>query len=234
MLAGAAGTAGAEEFHFTVGADMRSHHEDFRSVCQGINSAVSGPGVFHVSVGDVDGHISENRAIVDDEFGVSAVWWPIIGNHEEEDGAEMEWLRDEYDNANGSSDRTALKNMIVTEGPTGTKSVCYSWDHGNAHFVALNQYWDGGTTEGTGTSTSGNDTATNGRVVSELRTWLDNDLSATTKDHIFVFGHEPAFPQYRHVGDSLDANPTERDAFWALLESHDVDAYMCGHTHQWS
>ena len=62
-----------------------------------------------------------------------------------------------------------------------------------------------------------------------------------TKTHIFVFGHEPAYPQpdadngrTRHVGDSLDQYPTHRDRFWTLLQDHDVVAYVCGHTHNFS
>ena len=223
--------ARAADFHFTVGADPRGSHANFRTLCQSINSNLGGTGAFHVSVGDVDNTVAENRAVIDDEFGVSAVWWPIIGNHEIDTDVDIEWLRAEYDNANSSGDRTALKNLIVNEGPTGTKRVCYSWDEGNAHFVALNLYWDGGPVEGTGGDRTKDDTGTNGDVVAELRTWLDADLTATTKDHIFVFGHEPAFPQYRHVGDSLDAYPDNRDAFWTILENHDVAAYFCGHTH---
>lgn len=221
----------AEEFHFTVGADPRSNHEEFREVLQSINTNLGDEGAFHISVGDVDGTVGENRAVIDDEFGVDAAWWPLVGNHETDTDADIEWLRNEYDNANGSGDRTALKNLIVNEGPTGTKSVMYSWDEGNAHFVALNEYWDGGPVEGTGGDRTKDDTAASGDVVAELRTWLAADLAATTKDHIFVFGHEPAFPEYRHVGDSLDAHTANRDAFWDILEDNDVAAYFCGHTH---
>ena len=58
---------------------------------------------------------------------------------------------------------------------------------------------------------------------------------------MFVFGHEPAYPQpdaetgrERHVGDSLDAYPARRDRFWDLLRAYDVRAYICGHTHNYS
>ncbi|MCX6376652.1 MAG: hypothetical protein NTU88_11575, partial [Armatimonadetes bacterium] len=57
-----------------------------------------------------------------------------------------------------------------------------------------------------------------------------------------VIGHEPAFPQpdaapphrLRHNGDSLDAFPTNRNAFWSTLVAHGVKAYICGHTHNYS
>jgi hypothetical protein len=48
---------------------------------------------------------------------------------------------------------------------------------------------------------------------------------------VFVFVHEPAFPEKRHVGDSLDEYPANRDNFWALLEEYNVSAVICGHIH---
>jgi hypothetical protein len=33
------------------------------------------------------------------------------------------------------------------------------------------------------------------------------------------------------VHSALDKHPAERDAFWALLKKHRVDAYFCGHEH---
>ena len=74
-----------------------------------------------------------------------------------------------------------------------------------------------------------------------LYSWLVDDLNATDKRHIFVFGHEPAYPQpdadngrLRHLGDSLDGHPANRDRFWNLLKDKGVVAYMCGHTHGYS
>ena len=62
----------------------------------------------------------------------------------------------------------------------------------------------------------------NGDIKPALLSWLQNDLAATNKPFIFVFVHEPPFPYSHHVGDSLDAHPTNRDAFWSLLESKKV------------
>jgi len=81
---------------------------------------------------------------------------------------------------------------------------------------------------------SGDDTDASGDVVTELNNWLSDDLVSNTKPVVIVFGHEPAFPYNRHVGDSLDQYESNRDAFWDLLESHNVTAYMCGHTHYYS
>jgi len=235
FLFAAASAVLAADFHFTVTADPRSNHTGFNTTLGAINTFCGGPGAFHVSVGDID-PIPENRAVIDAKFGASAKWYPIIGNHEEGTGADMQWLRAEYDNANGSLVRAPLSDPSMTnaDGPVGTQHVCYTWDYGNAHFIAMNQYWNGGPTEGTGTDISKDDTAASGDVVAALRTWLAADLAANTKPFVFVFGHEPAFPANRHVGDSLDQYPDNRDAFWQVLEDADVHAFFVGHTHYYS
>jgi hypothetical protein len=221
--------AQAAEFHFTATSDMRQYHSHFNDLCESINYELGGPGVFHVSIGDIDGRVWENRDVIDDTFGESAIWYPVIGNHESEDGVEMEWLRDEYDNGNG--ERTPLKLFTNQDGPTGTVRMNYTWDYENVHFVALNQYWDGGTNEGNGRSLNGSDTAADGDIVPELYDWLAADLAANTRPLVIVFGHEPAFPQYRHLDNSLNKYPENRDAFWQLLEDNNVVAFLNGHTH---
>ncbi len=62
--------------------------------------------------------------------------------------------------------------------------------------------------------------------------WLEGVLKKNADArHVFVFGHQPAYPAGRHVGMSLDAYPERRDRLWALLRKHRVDAYFCGHEH---
>ena len=212
---------GQSSFHFTVTADPRSNHSGFGNTLNAINNLVGGPGAFHVSPGDIDGRVWENRAQIDTYFGTSALWYPGIGNHESEDAVEMAWIRDEYNIGNGG--RAALKLSTNQDGPLSSKETTYSWDHGNAHFIQLNEYWNGSS-----------DVGTNGDVGTPLYNWLAADLAANTRPAVFVFGHEPAFPYNRHVGDSLDSRPANRDRFWALLEQYDVDALFVGHTHTYS
>jgi len=212
------------DFTFTATADPRDKATTFGNLLAAINTNVGGPGAFHLSVGDID-PLQPLRDQVDARFGPQAVWYPMVGNHEEETPDDMTWIRSEY--TNGNSARTPLKNFTSQNGPTGCVETTYSWDYGNAHFIVLNEYWNGG-------AAPGSDVAANGDIVTEMYNWLAADLAANTRPVVFVFGHEPAYPFNRHIGDSLDQYPAHRDAFWNLLESEGVHAYVVGHTHYYS
>ena len=217
--------ASAVSFHFTVTADPREYDAAYDQLLGQMQVKIGGQGVFQVSCGDIDPPWNI-RTRIDNRFTTSAIWYPGIGNHEEETAEDMTWLRDEYNV--GHAPRVPLKNLTNQDGPTGSIETTYSWDHENVHCIMLNQYWNGGTA-------AGSDVATDGDVVPQLLTWLQANMAATSKPVIFVFGHEPAYPYNRHLDDSLNKYPANRDAFWNLLESDTrVKAYMCGHTHYYS
>jgi hypothetical protein len=219
-----------DQFTFVVTADMREYSgsgqydipQHFRGVSEAINAL--GSGVFMVSPGDIDPP-ADVEWTLRQYIGPNYIWYPVAGNHETETPADMEWLRSyEYD-PNGPSPPN-----IVNVGPPGCQETTYSLDYGNSHFVVLNEYYDG---------TS--DTGTDGDVVDALYNWLVDDLNATDQTHVFVFGHEPAYPQpdadngrERHLSDSLNQHEANRDRFWNLLMDKGVVAYICGHTHNYS
>jgi hypothetical protein len=226
----AALTSTPERFAFAVTADMRMFSgptydttQYFRGATEAIVNA--GSSAFMVSPGDID-PTTDVMWTITHTMGITYTWYPVVGNHElpvlgEQPyiGANMDWLR-------------AYDYGTVNPGPSGCPETTYSFDHKNAHFVMLNEYCD----------TAG-DTETDGDIPDHLYNWLVNDLDSTDKPHVFVFGHEPAYPQpdadngrLRHVGDSLDQPDHEanRDRFWSLLESKGVTAYICGHTHNYS
>jgi len=215
----------AVSFTFAVTEDQRNFAGSgtydtisyFRGVCEAI--AAEGSSVFMVSPGDIDPPDGV-RWTLDHYLGPSFIWYPGAGNHEAETPSDMTWLR-AY-----NSGGTTLPG-VVRSGPAGCVETTYSFDYGSAHFVMLNEYYNG---------TS--DIGTDGDVVKALYDWLEADLAATTKQHIFVFGHEPAFVKpdmdngrLRHLGDSLDKYPSRRDSLWSLFKARGVAAYICGHTH---
>jgi hypothetical protein len=221
--------AASDRFTFAVTADMRefagsgvySTAQYFRGAVEAI--AGLGGGAFMVSPGDIDPPSGVLWTITH-TLGITYTWYPVVGNHElpgsgnePYTGTNMIWLR-------------GYEYGAVNPGPTGCPTTTYSFDHQSAHFVVLNEYCDA-----TG------DTVTDGDVPDHLYDWLVTDLSATQKAHVFVFGHEPAYPQpdadngrERHMTDSLNQYPAHRDRFWQLLGDREVVAYVCGHTHNYS
>jgi Calcineurin-like phosphoesterase len=210
-------------FRFTITADNRSA-SGFPYVLEQINSKVGGPGVFHVMPGDfapADATWNNLRSV----FGNDVLWYPVVGNHEtyEDEGPEpginnLPWLRNYY---------YQYLEGKVNPGPVNGEETTYSWDYGNAHFVALNVQYSGIT-----------DDSGMGAIRQRLYDWLVEDLNNNTQPVVFVFGHEPAFPQpdaddgdIRHDDDTLG---DLTDDFWDLMEAKKVTAYINGHTHRYS
>lgn len=219
-----------DQFTFVVSADMREYSgpgvydtaQFFTGACEAIN--VLGGSAFMISPGDIDPP-ADVEWTIKQYLGEGYLWYPGVGNHETETPEDMVWLRAYDYDPNGDPPPN-----IVNVGPLGCEETTYSFDYGNSHFVVLNEYCDG---------TS--DTGTGGDVVDALYDWLVDDLNTTDKTHIFVFGHEPAYPQpdadngrERHMADSLNQHPANRDRFWNLLREKQVVAYICGHTHNYS
>jgi len=215
-----AGPAGAASFRFTLTSDNRpvnpANLPYWEWVLDEISRNVGDEGVFHIIPGDFD-YPGITDASLKAQFGDDVVWYPVIGNHELDQepgsGDDYAWVVGAYSGL----------PWIVNSGPPGCETTTYSWDYGNAHFVALNLYYDGTSDRGT-----------DGDVVDELYDWLAADLAENTKPVVFVIGHEPAYALVRHVEDSLNKYPANRDRFWKLLNDERVVAYFCGHSHWYS
>lgn len=99
-------------------------------------------------------------------------------------------------------------------GPSGFSEQVYSLDFGNSHFVFLDS-----------------DKPKEHLVNGEERSWLEQDLAKNKKENTFVFFHEPAYPVSSKITESLDVEPSERNALWQILEKHNVTAVFNGHEH---
>ncbi|MBK9302406.1 MAG: metallophosphoesterase [bacterium] len=233
LLCLAATARGAErtDFDFVLAGDMSRY-----IVVNGIHGwdqacaamAAAGPGAFLVSPGDLNQDGTNPASIVYDtveaEIGPGFPFFPGVGNHELDpiNLPTLQWIRG-FDKGG--------PGFAVNPGPSGSEETTFSWDYGHAHFVMLNECFDGASDAG----------AINGNWNPALDAWLENDLAATAQPLIFVFGHFPAWPQPdRDSGLLNHANDTAfnaygggiyRDALWDILTRHEVTAYGCGHTH---
>ncbi len=116
------------------------------------------------------------------------------------------------------------------------KGSVYSFDYAGCHFTQLNSdYWYSSHPE----QHVGNPF---GRLLPGQLEWLETDLMAAHSagaPHIFVFVHEPAFPNGGHMQDSLwgggDAEGAMvRDRFWSIVTKAGGSAVFSGHEHNYS
>jgi len=226
------------EFRFTVSADNRPNHDKTEdpncnqrwkhalTQMRDINTGrEAGIGEFHIMCGDFDEPTTTHTDFQEYFDNSDILWYPVVGNHEQENTNRMSWIRAEYNTGHNGS-RGPLKNFTNQDGPTGSVETTYSFDYDNAHFIVLNQYWNGNTTAGSDRALS------TGDINNKLYKWLIEDLYSNTRPVVFVCAHEPAFPQYRNLTDGDFNEKTEhRDRFWKILNDRKVIAYFCGHTH---
>ena len=92
-------------------------------------------------------------------------------------------------------------------------SSTYSFDLGPAHFTVFN--------------TSSSD------VTAQEFTWLEQDLSQTEAEFLFVFTHIPPFDPRTGEDHSL-TNSTTSTQLMSLFEANDVDAVFTGHIHMYN
>lgn len=206
---------------------------EFRGALDSLASG-AGPGAFLLSPGDIDPPADVKTAI-DEKLGSGFPWFPVIGNHEAETPSDMAYLRayDPSSQYGGKSD--------YSTGPAAAPTTCFSFDAGTAHFVVINEYYDGESDIGSSPPPSD---AKAGTISQALYDWLKADLTQAQARHpayIFVIGHEPLYSlpdewngRLRHAGECLDAHPDEVRAFVELMRSYAVTAYICGHTHDCS
>lgn len=234
FLAGAANTSAAERWRFIMMCDSRS------SSATGLNEPIVRELVGEILRSDVDLVIFAGDLV--QGLGTSAarfetgLWnwvralepvyeagigvYPCRGNHEvgdmwsappgqlpnPQDNFALRWLK-----VFGNSDVPHRK--LPDNGPPDERYMSYTVAHKNALIVSLDQY-----------------AGIRHRMAHVVnQPWLEAQLAANRKPHVFVFGHEPAFQAMPR--DGLHLYPAQRDAFWRSLQTAGVRVYFCGHDH---
>lgn len=206
---------------FVAAGDMRNFTEGapagkryFDGACAAMESV--GAGDFMITPGDFDPP-AEVRGVIDRYLGSNYVWYPVVGNHEVETPEDMAWVQQWAAHIPG----------LVRRGPPGAELTTYSFDVGNSHFVAINNYFDDRVTA-----------RSKGSVGKGTLSWLEQDLAATKQPLIWVIGHQPleSLPdmdsgRVRHGGESVSTDAAAKARFIEILKAHQVRAYICGHTH---
>ena len=182
---------------FVVTADNRSNTTQYEYALKEINNLTFNPQPalpypsFFVSCGDFD-PVQTNYTIYNDTtlYPNLPPFYLAVGNHEYENSSYMNYI----------------KNVIIPNSPNIVNygPLCsFSFDNNNIHSIVINQY-------------ANND---EGELDSIIQEWVQEDISQTEKDNIFIFTHEPAFPRNRHQGDSMDQFADSRDKFWDILRN---------------
>ncbi len=213
-------TTYAQKFSFSVLADPRDDTYTWRHALTEIRDMnfnpdpMFTPAEFVIAAGDIDplderyNDFKEIFADVDS----TPCFLPVIGNHEfSDDSIHFFYARDEI--------IPYIPNTVRRH----SESCDYYFDYNNVRIICVDGYSDLGNF---------------GCINSTGLEWVEQviESSPDSIDHIFVTFHEPAFPRHRHVGDSFDACPEERNTFWNMLIEHKdiVKATLVGHTHYYS
>ena len=166
-------------------------------------------GVFGTYTEDFAAQLIYYKTIVSTPLSNAGIaFYPIPGNHEYKIDSSGNW---------GDTLPTwnAAFPSLPQNGPTGEVGGTYYVTYKNSLFILLDEY-----ATGFGTNTKVN------------QTWLNSINAGIQRQHLFVFGHSPAFQIDTYTTDTLGKNPSLRDAFWSSLENAKADIYFCGHLHK--
>jgi hypothetical protein len=139
---------------------------------------------------------------------------PVRGNHEmDRDAIMSDWSSCRKRIPVEYKLLTAYKKVfndpyIPENGPESEKKLTYSYPHKNALFVGFDQITD---------------------QFENNQSWFEQVLKKDKREHLFVFGHYPAFA-VKHK-DCLACYSSARDRFWDAIGGAGGRMYFCGHDH---
>jgi hypothetical protein len=132
--------------------------------------------------------------------------WPVLGNHESDQSYSTTITFPYLDIF------STPQNGEAGGVPSGNPKY-YSFDYANVHFIGL----DSMTSERTTNST--------------MAQWLINDLENNTQTWTIVYFHHPPYTKGSHNSDAETDLIEIRQNILPILESHDVDLVLSGHSH---
>ena len=150
-------------------------------------------------------------------------FFPVRGNHETSDDVDY-----------------IINSLLPASGVKihqyNNSSVNYYFDYNNSRFIVVDQFSEFSENSKSSLLTLFEDKG--GNINSLGLKWVESiiDSSGQNIEHVFVLFHKPAFPRHRHIHDSFDVFPKERNAFWNMLLKHKdkVRAVFVAHTHYFS
>ncbi len=137
-----------------------------------------------------------------------SVLWSTMGNHEGHTADSLTQSGPYY------SIFTFPTNGEAGGLASGTEAY-YSFDYGNIHFICLESYQVPG----------------NSSAFSTMKTWLTNDINATTREWIIAFWHHPPYSKGSHNSDTESQMVKMRTDVNPILEAGGVDLVLSGHSH---
>jgi len=151
------------------------------------------------------------KVVIGPLAAVGAKFYPVVGNHD-----------------------YPLDDRWSTFWPAPTNRPYYSFDYGNSHFVILDT--NRAVLEEAGAESEPYEEGSEFHAIqmqasdfepgSAQYEWLSKDLEQTTKKHIFVLFHEPAFSYGGH-----ESSTRIQAVLCPLFERHRVTAALSGHSH---
>ena len=132
--------------------------------------------------------------------------WPALGNHEGHTSDSSTETGPYYD-----------AYVLPSDGrsgglPSGTEAY-YAFDYGNVHFIVLDSH-DSSRAPG-----------------GPMLTWLREDLDATDAQWVVAYWHHPPYSKGSHDSDSVGQLIEMRENVLPILEAHNVDLVLAGHSH---